>query len=227
MDQVLSNMHLQVNNKIYLKKPDTSDLGKKIIKGSIELIDEIGFEQFTFKKLAQKISTTEASVYRYFENKNMILLYLINWYWLWVEYRIIFHTANIESPSERLNRGIDIMSETVKHTTGNPNIDEVKLNRIIISESSKAYLTKHVDEQNRYGFYSDYKRLVNRLSSMILEVNPTYKYPNMLVSSIIEGIHFQRFFADHLPRLTDVVKGEDSVSIFYKELLNKAIKNGN
>lgn len=227
MDQVLSNMHLQVNNKIYLKKPDTSDLGKKIIKGSIELIDEIGFEQFTFKKLAQKISTTEASVYRYFENKNMILLYLINWYWLWVEYRIIFHTANIESPSERLNRGIDIMSETVKHTTGNPNIDEVKLNRIIISESSKAYLTKHVDEQNRYGFYSDYKRLVNRLSSTILEVNPTYKYPNMLVSSIIEGIHFQRFFADHLPRLTDVVKGEDSVSIFYKELLNKAIKNGN
>lgn len=226
MDQVLSNIHLQVNEKIYLKNPDTSDLGKKIIRGSIELIDEIGFEHFTFKKLAQKISTTEASVYRYFENKNMVLLYLINWYWLWVEYRIIFHTANIDSPIERLNRSIDVMSETVKHATGNPEIDDAKLNRIIISESSKAYLTKHVDEQNRYGFYSDYKRLVNRLSSMVLEVNPNYKYPNMLVSTIIEGIHFQRFFANHLPKLTDILKGEDAVSVFYKELLIKAIKNG-
>lgn len=226
MEQVLSNVHLQVNEKIFLKNPATSDLGKKIVKGSIELIDELGFENFTFKKLAQKISTTEASVYRYFENKNMVLLYLINWYWLWVEYRIIFYTANVESPEERLNRSIDIISETVRHSTGSSEIDQEKLNRIIISESSKAYLTKHVDEQNRYGFFAEYKRLVNRISSMIVEINPSFKYPNMLVSTIIEGIHYQRYFAVHLPRLTDVVKGEDAVSMFYKDLLTKAIKNG-
>lgn len=226
MENVLSNINLQVNPKLYLKNPETSELGRKIIRGSVDLIDELGFENFTFKKLAIKISTTEASVYRYFENKNMILLYLINWYWLWLEYRIIFYTANIDCAKERLSRSIDIISETVKHQTGNPEINEDKLNRIIISESSKAYLTKHIDEQNRYGFYSDYKRLVNRLSSMVLEVNSNYKYPNMLVSTIIEGIHFQRFFANHLPKLTDILKGEDAVSVFYKELLIKAIKNG-
>lgn len=224
MENVLTNIHLQVNEKIYLKNPDTSDLGKKIVKGSLDLIDELGFEHFTFKKLAQKISTTEASVYRYFENKNMVLLYLINWYWLWVEYRVIFYTANIKSPIERLNRSIDILSENVKHPSGNPDIDAQKLNRIIISESSKAYLTKQVDAQNRYGFFADYKRLVNNLSSMILEINASYKYPNMLASTIIEGIHHQRYFADHLPKLTDIVKGEDAVSVFYKELLIKAIK---
>lgn len=224
MENVLTNIHLQVNEKIYLKNPDTSDLGKKIVKGSLDLIDELGFEHFTFKKLAQKISTTEASVYRYFENKNMVLLYLINWYWLWVEYRVIFYTANIKSPIERLNRSIDILTENVKHPSGNPDIDAQKLNRIIISESSKAYLTKQVDAQNRYGFFADYKRLVNNLSSMILEINASYKYPNMLASTIIEGIHHQRYFADHLPKLTDIVKGEDAVSVFYKELLIKAIK---
>ena len=226
MENVLSNINLQVNSKLYLKNPKTSDLGRKIVKGSVDLIDELGFENFTFKKLALKISTTEASVYRYFENKNMILLYLINWYWLWLEYRIIFYTANIECPKERLSRSIDIISETVKHQTGSSEIHAEKLNRIIISESSKAYLTKHIDEQNRYGFFADYKRLVNRISDMILEINKKYKYPHMLVSTVIEGIHFQRFFANHLPKLTDVVKGEDAVSIFYKDLLLKAIKNG-
>ena len=35
----------------------------------------------------------------------------------------------------------------------------------------------------------------------------------MLVSTIIEGTHHQRFFAEHLPRLTNVVEGEDSVTI--------------
>lgn len=224
MNQILTNINLQVNEKIYLKNPNTSDLGKKIIQGSILLIDELGFEHFTFKKLALKISTTEASVYRYFENKNMVLLYLINWYWLWVEYRVIFYTANIENPLERLRRAIDILSENVEHNSVNPDIDHQRLNKIIISESSKAYLTKEVDAQNRYGYFTDYKRLVNRLSSMILEINPSYKYPNMLVSTIIEGIHQQRYFADHIPKLTDVVDGEDSVSVFYKALLIKAIK---
>jgi AcrR family transcriptional regulator len=224
MNQVLSNIHLQVNEKIYLKSPDTSDLGKKIIKGSLDLIDDLGFEHFTFKKLALKISTTEASIYRYFENKNMILLYLINWYWLWVEHRVIFYTANIDSPLERLNRSIDILTENVKHPSGNPDIDARKLNRIIISESSKAFLTKQVDIQNRYGYFSDYKRFVNSLSSMILELNASYKYPNMLISTIIEGIHHQRFFAEHLPKLTDVVEGEDAVAVFYKNLLLKTIQ---
>ena len=37
-------------------------------------------EEFTFRKLAQKINTTEASVYRYFENKHRLLIYILAWY---------------------------------------------------------------------------------------------------------------------------------------------------
>ena len=81
MDRLLSNIKIQVNEKVYLKDPDSSELGKKIIRGSIDLIDEIGFEQFTFKKLAIKINSTEASVYRYFDSKHTLLVYITLWYW--------------------------------------------------------------------------------------------------------------------------------------------------
>jgi len=45
------------------------------------LIAEIGFEELNFKKLAIAMDSTEASVYRYFENKYKLLTYLVSWYW--------------------------------------------------------------------------------------------------------------------------------------------------
>ena len=65
-------IQITLNERLYLRDPQATDLGKKIIKHSILLIDEIGFEAFTFKKLASRMSSTEASVYRYFENKHML-----------------------------------------------------------------------------------------------------------------------------------------------------------
>ena len=40
----------------------------------------------------------------------------------------------------------------------------------------------------------------------------------MLVSTIIEGAHHQRYFAEHLPSLTDVCEGEDAITTFYQKL---------
>ena len=69
MENLFTNIKIQVNPKTYVKDPETSTLGKKIIQHSILLIDEIGFEEFTFKKLGEKIGSNESSVYRYFEKK--------------------------------------------------------------------------------------------------------------------------------------------------------------
>ncbi len=41
MEAVLANFKIQVSEKIYVKDPESSVLGKKIIKESILLIDEI------------------------------------------------------------------------------------------------------------------------------------------------------------------------------------------
>lgn len=224
MDSLLSNIKIQVNDNIYLKDPATSELGKKIVGGSIELIDDLGFEAFTFKKLAVKIKSTEASVYRYFENKHKLLLYLTSWYWGWMEYRLVFSIANITSPEERLTKSIRLITENVEEDSSFGYINEIILNRIVIAESSKSYLIKDVDEVNKEGVFGAYKKLVGRISDIITEMNPDYKYPHMLISTVIEGAHHQRFFAEHLPRLTDEVKGEDSIVNFYTDMVLKSVK---
>jgi len=93
----------------------------------------------------------------------------------------------------------------------------------VIAESSKVYLTKNVDMDNSEGFYAGYTQLVNRVSEIVSEVNPMYKYPHMLVSTVIEGAHYQRFFAAHIPRLTDQLRGEDSTTSFFTDLVFNAI----
>ena len=226
MEGILKNVSIQVNDCIYLKNPDSSDLGKKIINGSIDLIDQIGFDTFTFRKLALEISSTEASIYRYFESKHKLLLYLTSWYWVWMEYRLVLGTANIESAKDRLEKAIRLLTELSIEENEVLQINVTKLNRIVISESSKAYLTKEVDTENQEGVFLGYKQLVARVSDIIKEINPGYKYPNMLVSTVMEGAHHQRFFAQHLPRLTNVIKGEDSISKFYIDLVFHAILIG-
>lgn len=221
---MLTQIGIKVNDKMFLKDPESSDLGKSILEGSIDLIDEIGFEAFTFRKLAQRIGSTEASVYRYFESKQRLLIYLTCWYWRWLDYRLVLATTNIESAEERLNRALRMLVMQVEEDSDFSHINEVKLNRIIISESSKAYLNKHVDEENKEGFFTDYKQLVQRVSDIILEISPEYKYSHMLISTVIEGAHLQRFFAEHLPRLTDVIEGEDSVTEFSVQTVFNAIK---
>ncbi len=224
MNRLLSNVSIQVNDAIYLKNPESSDLGKRIITGSIDMIDELGFEHFTFRKLGKKIGSSEASIYRYFESKHKLLVYLTSWYWGWMEYRLVFRLSNIDSAKERLLRAITLLTEQIEEDQSFSHINEAKLNRIVIAESAKAYLTKEVDQDNQEGFFGVFKQIVERVSLIILEINPAYKYPHMLISTMIEGAHHQRYFAAHLPKLTDIVKGEDSVTRFYKELAIKAIE---
>jgi hypothetical protein len=70
---MIQNIQIQLNEHLYLKDPMQSELGKAMLNKSVELIYEIGFEEFTFKKLSVTIPTTEATIYRYFENKHRLL----------------------------------------------------------------------------------------------------------------------------------------------------------
>lgn len=221
--EVLSNIQIKVNNNIYQKDPESSDLGRRIISGSIKLIDEVGFEFFTFKKLGKEIGSTEASIYRYFESKHKLLLYLTAWYWDWMKYRLAFELSNVDSPVTRLEKALTLLIEQVETDSNFSHINEVKLHRILISDSSKAYLTRDVDQENKMGAFAGYKQLVEIVSNIILEINHDFKYPHMLISTVIEGAHHQRYFSKHLPRLTDVVQGEDSIIEFYKEMVFKTI----
>jgi len=219
MQKSIPDIIIQVNEHLYIKNPESSGLGKRIVSGSIKMINEMGYEQFTFRKLANTIKTTEASVYRYFESKYKLLLYLTSWYWSWMEFRLVFGVTNILTPINKLKMAITILTEEIKADNNFEHIDEVLLHQLVISESPKVYLNKEVDAENQYGVFKGYKQLVSRVCDIILEMNPNYKYPHMLVSTVIEGAHHQRYFAEHLPRLTDVINGEDAIVEFYKNMV--------
>lgn len=225
MHELLANVEIKLNPSIYIKDPNSSKLGKRIVSGGINLMADLGFEQFTFKKLGQYIESPEASIYRYFESKHKLLLYINAWYWGWMEYQMVFALANISSPQERLKKAINLLTGTLHQSPDHPEINKVNLQRILSGESSKAFLSKRVDNENTHGVFMGYKRVVARVSDIILELNPTYAYPHMLVSTVVEGAHHQRYFADHLPRLTDCVQGRDAIQDFYSELVLKAISS--
>ena len=225
MHRLLDKINITVSDTVYLKDPETSKLGKRIIAGAIDLLDEIGLEQFTFRKLAQRINSTEASIYRYFENKHKLLLYLVMWYWGWMEYRLVFRLANVAAAEDRLRRAVRLLTEKVVEDSSFSHINEVKLSHIVVAESLKAYLTREVDVDNKSGAFAYYKHLVERVAEIVRELNPDFAYPHMLVTTIVEGGHVQRHFAEHVPRLTNVGEGEeDSVVRFFTDLAFKTIR---
>lgn len=224
MVNILSSIKIKLGEGLYQSEPSVSKLGTKIVSQSVELIAELGFEKFTFKKLGEQIGSPEASIYRYFKSKHQLLSYLVSWYWGWMEYRLIIETANITSPELRLEKSIALIVSNQKEKMVIDDIDMKLLHKIIISESIKSYLTKEVDVANREGSFLNYKQFVGRLSEIIKEINPDYKYPQMLLTTIIEGAHLQVFFGEHLPRLTNKQKSSDYICDFYTGLALKTLK---
>jgi AcrR family transcriptional regulator len=209
---------MSLNKGLYIKEPQYSKLGRNIIQNSILLIDEFGFEAFTFKKLAKKINSTEASIYRYFENKHLLLLFLVNWYWEWVSYLIQINTINIKDSRNKLRI---IIHSFVSASKDNPSVDyvnESKLHNIVIAEGGKAYHTKDVDDENLKGFFSSYQNLANLVSLVISDVNPSFEYPFTLATNLFEMSNNQIYFAKHLPRLTDISVKENDVQEVEKML---------
>jgi len=213
---------ISIPEGLSLRDPLQSELGRNILTHSVMLLDEIGFESFTFKKLAQKMNSNETSLYRYFENKHFLLLYLVVWYWNWVSYLIEYNTKNITDPNLKLDLIIDNFVDATKENPSVEFINERILHRVMISESAKSYHTKNIDNENKQGFYASYKTLIQKVADVILEINPTFPYPHSFASNLFEMANNEIFFAEHLPRLTDVnTKNEDYSQVnkllkFYK-----------
>lgn len=192
-----------INERIYLRNPESSEVGKLMVKKAIDLIFELGFEQFTFKKLATEINSTEATVYRYFENKHRLLLYILNWYWCYMEFLVTFKLENVVDKKERLRIIMHLLTHELSESTSQFDYNKKYLNHIVIAESSKVYLVKDIEEINKEKVFQPYKDLCSKIAEVILEFNPTYQYPRSLSTTLIETSHHQQYFSIHLPKLTD------------------------
>ncbi len=216
----------KVNAKIFLKDPESSEIGKEIVKQSIDLIYELGFERFTFKKLAAKIKTTEATVYRYFENKQRLLLYILNWYWNYLEFLVMFKLQNVKGVKAKLKTIVYMLTHELPDSLGKLDYNKKYLNQIAIAESSKVYLVKEVTQINKDAVFKPYKDLCAQIADVITAYNPRYKFPHSLSSTLIEASHQQQFFCIHLPRLTDVKasnKGEYT-AIYLEDLVFRVLE---
>ena len=220
---------VRVSEKLFLKDPEQSELGRKIVARGVALIESMGFEQFTFKKLATDIGTTEAGIYRYFENKHRLLLYLISWHWNYLEFLVFFSLQNLSDPVEKIRRAIELIAAPLPDdhpSAGTGMMDKKALFEIVVAESNKAYLTKDVAENNRDQLFKPYKDLCARIARLISDYNPDYPHSRSLSSTLVETAHFQHFFMEHLPRLTDFEGKNDPALVkkFLEHLVFSAIK---
>ncbi len=205
------DISFELPEKLFLKDPQQSSYGKRLLGSTVELLLEIGFESFTFKKLGAKMSSSEVSIYRYFENKHLLLLFMYCWYWEWMNYTINTNIRNLKDPQEKLMRSINTLIFAHKNQKVSSYLDEELLFQVMLNEGSKTYHVHNIDDENKYGFFIPYKSLVAVLAEIILELNPKFDYPRTLGSNIFEMILNQHYYAKHLPRLTNIKERKDKL----------------
>jgi AcrR family transcriptional regulator len=218
MKDLIKIVKISVNQKTFVKDPESSDLGKRIVQHGIAMISEIGFENFTFRKLGALIGSNESSVYRYFENKHKFLIYLSSWYWGWKEYQLVLTTNSIENRASKLEKALQVLTEPVVADSSFSHIDEVALYQIVVNEYSKSFLTKEVDRENKEGYFEIYKRLVGRLGRMMQDVDAEYSYAESLASTVLEGVLHQHFLMEHFPSLTNC-RDDHSLYEYFRQLV--------
>lgn len=215
-------LKFKVNPSLYLKDPEDSLIGKAVISNAIDLIYEVGFEHFTFKKLSARIHTTEATVYRYFSSKHRILLYIMSWYWQYLEFQTKMRLMNVKDSKEKLEIILEIITYNFVSDDSLLDFNLDRLNAIVISESSKVYLVKDVDEINQEMSYAPLKNYCLYIAQVIKEFKPDYEFPNSLASTLLETSHDQQFFSEHLNRLTDNSEKKEH-NVYVLKYLNKLL----
>lgn len=214
------NIKIRMNEKLFVRDPQESVLGRKILHHGLVIINKLGFEQFTFKKLAEEIETTEAGIYRYFENKHRLLVYYVNWYWSYTEYKLSFLLNNIEDPEKRIKLIIKtLVMPPVSNDMGSDGISEKEAYQLVRWEASKSFLTRNVVDYNKSKLFKPYKDLCVVIADTLLEYNPKYKYPHSLASTLMEMSHAQMFFMENLPTLSDSQKVDPAKLIAYLDHL--------
>ncbi len=222
------NISITVDPSTYLRDPKETNLGKKIIKAGTDLLAETGFQCFNFKQLAKYIQSTEASVYRYFENKHMLLVYLSSWYWDYLDYMIMINTRNITDPWKRLNIAISTIVNGAAADSPVDFIDQKKLHRVVIEHFHKVVFNKTFSSDQKESLFSNYKNLNSNLSEMIRSCNADFKYPNALASNIIKMALDHNYYAEQMCSMTEITNCmqtkrtqlEEMINYFTKKLLS-------
>ncbi len=215
----IPQIRIEVDSGCYLRDPQATEVGRKLLQQALLLIDKTGIEEFTFAKLAKAIDSTEATIYRYFENKHCLLNYLLSWYWASLNFRIAFEINSLSRVSEKLENFLRILVYADLNYASTSFLDMGVLHHLALTEADKVFFTHRVDEENQDRYFRHYKMVCSQLTSLIEQHNPSCQWPKSIACMLIEQSHRQLFFSDHLPSLSDVSQGKKQREEIYSYLL--------
>lgn len=180
---------LQVSDTFYLRNPHTTALGKKMIARAITIIDEIGYSQFTFKKLALSINSVEASIYRYFENKEHMLFYLVATYWTATNFRVKFFTQMLRSHEERVYTTIDVLTGIQSAAVPGLDFNQYEALQRIARKNYFYALTILRNKENgevlERELFKVSKEIQDHLEASIRKLAPSFQYSALMADTIM------------------------------------------
>lgn len=198
------HIDIDISKNLSIKDPFSSELGKKIVLNGLSLINHYGFEDFNFKKLAVACSTTEASVYRYFNNKVQLLAFLTAYYWNWTEYLTEQYCSVAKSPKNKLSILVNIICNN-ELDPGNINgISYTDLHQLITCEWQKLIYNKETKLIPANAAFEDYKRFKKMAAVILTDINKNIKEPQAIITTLIIAANTQLFFSKKFQSLSSI-----------------------
>lgn len=181
-----------------------SAMGGRILAEGLALLNEIGLEAFTFRKLAEHIGCTEATVYHYFANKQRLLQYYFQMYWLWLATHCRQEGRALKDPLERLHGDIRALCGLWPAEALAGRFDPSDLRELVINEGSKSFMHKNVDSDNKLKLFKPYKDLCAHIATELKACAPRMRSPRSFATTLVEMAHSLEFAMHHLPALTEL-----------------------
>jgi AcrR family transcriptional regulator len=203
------HQHLRPDPALSLKDPESTDIGRALLCHGLDLILELGLEAFTFRKLAQRAGTTEVTVYKYFSNKQRLLQYYYQLYWLWLRQVGAQEVERSPEPREVLAHTVEMLCGVWSGPMPPLQLDPAGLRKLVIAEGMKSYLHKNVDDDNARRLFQPYKELSAFVASRLVACRADLPWPRSFATTVIEMAHSLPFLMEHLPSLTELSSHRD------------------
>lgn len=204
----MAHYHLDLDPSLTLRDP-SSPMGRRILQDGLDLMNEIGLEAFTFKKLAERMGSTEVTVYHYFANKQRLLQYYFQLYWLWLGILGEQSGKAATDPLDRLHSTIRALAGLWPGEVLAAQLAPSALRKLVINEGSKSFMHKNVDSDNELKLFKPYKDLCAQVASELKACSPRIKSPRSFATTLVEMAHSLEFAMLHLPALTELSAKKD------------------
>jgi AcrR family transcriptional regulator len=218
MDTLRTHVSMVIDKSLYTKDPMTSVIGQDIIRHAVEQIAANGLDQFTFRKLATSLKSTESTLYRYFQNKHQLATYLASYHWSLMEWRIAFATANIADHQTQFENALRELCLWVRDDQKKQILNEAKLQRFVLTAGFTTFLPLDLNKSDRISYTKAYSDLIHRIATIVRKSHPHIKSPEAFSTTIVESIHHQMYLQLHAPHLTDIASKAQQLFLFAQQI---------